>query len=177
VSNDNVVKLIQPGALKDPLSEILRQGAHPVGASRRGRGRGFSHQACRSQERGWRPAHCAPRQPRVRDREVAADDPDRVDATVPAAFLRQPHRRVASSRCLGLAPDMSERRACRWVAALTSTSGEIAEAQYCQAERGPSPNLYGMIRESHPPEGPPWQLMTRSSSRWCAKRQPTSKNG
>jgi hypothetical protein len=30
VSNDNVVKLIQPGALEDPLSEILRQGARTL---------------------------------------------------------------------------------------------------------------------------------------------------
>lgn len=37
VSNDNVVKLIQPGAFEDQLTEVLRQGAHLVAADARKR--------------------------------------------------------------------------------------------------------------------------------------------
>ena len=51
VSNDNVIKLIQPGAFDDQLTEALRTGARALLApGRGGRGRRISWQTCRSED-------------------------------------------------------------------------------------------------------------------------------
>ena len=40
MTDDNVIKLVQPGTFTDPLTEILRNGARALlDAGRRGRGR------------------------------------------------------------------------------------------------------------------------------------------
>ena len=94
--NDNVFKLIQPGAFDDPLTEILRQGARTLlakaveaevadflarhtdlktedGLQRIVR---HGHLPERDVMTGIGPV--AVRQPRVRDREAAAGDPGRI---------------------------------------------------------------------------------------------------
>jgi putative transposase len=99
VPNDNVIKLIQPGAFDDQLTEVLRNGA-----------RGLLAQAVEAEVADFLGKHCdlkteaghrrvvrhghlperdvmtgigpvAVRQPRVRDREAAADDPARLRFT------------------------------------------------------------------------------------------------
>jgi putative transposase len=99
VSNDNVVNLIQPGAFDDQLTEILRLGARTLlvqaveaevadflaqhadlktGNSRQRVVR-HGHLPEREVMTGIGPVTV--RQPRVRDREVAADDADRIRFT------------------------------------------------------------------------------------------------
>jgi putative transposase len=99
VSNDNVVNLIQPGAFDDQLTEILRLGARTLlvqaveaevadflaqhadlktGDSRQRVVR-HGHLPEREVMTGIGPVTV--RQPRVRDREVAADDADRIRFT------------------------------------------------------------------------------------------------
>ena len=99
MSNDNVVKLIQPGILTDRLSEVLRDGARALltqaveaevseflsatadlktdGVCRRIVRHG--HLPERQIMTGIGPV--AVRQPRVRDREAGADDPARIRFT------------------------------------------------------------------------------------------------
>jgi putative transposase len=99
VPNDNIVKLIQPGTVSDPLTEILRTGArallaHAVEAevadflAKHGDLKtGDGHQ--RVVRHGHLPERevmtgigpVAVRQPRVRDREAGADDPERIRFT------------------------------------------------------------------------------------------------
>jgi putative transposase len=99
VSDDNVVKLIQPGTFDDQLTEILRQGARSLLAQavetevadflarhadlKTGDGHQrivrHGHLPEREVMTGIGPV--AVRQPRVRDREVAADDPGRIRFT------------------------------------------------------------------------------------------------
>lgn len=94
--NDNVVRLIQPGAFDDQLTEVLRNGArallaqaveaevagflakHAECKTEDGRARvvGHGHLPEREVMTGIGPV--AVRQPRVRDRGVAADDPGRI---------------------------------------------------------------------------------------------------
>jgi putative transposase len=99
VSNDNVFKLVQPGAFDDQLTEILRQGARTLlaqaveaevadflakhaglktvdGCQRIVR---HGHLPEREVMTGIGPV--AVRQPRVRDREAAAGDPGRIRFT------------------------------------------------------------------------------------------------
>lgn len=99
VSDDNVFKLIQPGAFDDQLTEILRQGARTLLAQaveaevadflakhadlKTGNGRQrvvrHGHLPKRDVMTGIGPVPV--RQPRVRDREAAADDPGRIRFT------------------------------------------------------------------------------------------------
>src|SRR5262249_44307352 len=99
VSNDNVFKLIQPGAFGDQLTEILRQGARTLLAQAveaevaeflaqhaglktgddRQRIVRHGHLPERAVLTGIGPV--AVRQPRVRDREVAAGDAGRIRFT------------------------------------------------------------------------------------------------
>jgi transposase-like protein len=99
VSNDNVFKLVQPGAFDDQLTEILRQGARTLLAQAveaevadflakhaglkteddRQRIVRHGHLPEREVMTGIGPV--AVRQPRVRDREAAAGDPDRIRFT------------------------------------------------------------------------------------------------
>jgi len=109
VSNDNVFKLIQPGAFEDQLTEVLRNGA-----------RSLLSQAVEIEVSGFLAGHAGlktagglqrvvrhghlperevmtgigpvgVRQPRVRDREVAADDPGRIrfSPTILPAYMRR----------------------------------------------------------------------------------------
>ena len=96
MSNDNVVKLIQPGTFDDQLTEILRQGArtllvqaveaevadflakHADVKTSDGRQRVVRHGHLPEREVMTGIGTVTVRQPRVRDREVAADDPGRI---------------------------------------------------------------------------------------------------
>ncbi len=94
--NDNVVRLIQPGAFEDQLTEVLRNGARALLAQAvEAEVAGFldKHADLKTEEghrRVVRHGHLperevmtgigpvAVRQPRVRDRSAAADDPSRI---------------------------------------------------------------------------------------------------
>ena len=93
MSNDNVFKLVQPGAFDDQLTEILRQSARTLLAqaveaeladflaqdaglkTEDGRQRIVRHGHLPEREVMTGIGSVAVRQPRVRDREAAADDP------------------------------------------------------------------------------------------------------
>jgi putative transposase len=99
VSNDNVFKLIQPGAFDDQLTEILRQGARTLLAqaveaevadflakhadlkTEDGRQRVVRHGHLPEREVMTGIGSVAVRQPRVRDRAAAAGDPSRIRFT------------------------------------------------------------------------------------------------
>jgi len=99
VSNDNVVKLIQPGAFDDQLTEILRQGARSLLAqaveaevadflanhadlkTTDGHQRVVRHGHLPEREVVTGIGPVAVRQPRVRDREAPAGDPGRIRFT------------------------------------------------------------------------------------------------
>jgi putative transposase len=99
VSNDNVSKLIQPGAFDDQLTEILRQGARTLLAQAvEAEVADFlaKHADLKTEDGGRRVVRhghlperevvtgigpVAVRQPRVRDRQAAADDPGRIRFT------------------------------------------------------------------------------------------------
>jgi len=99
VSNDNVFKLIQPGAFDDQLTEILRQGARSLLAqaveaevagflathadikTEDGRQRVVRHGYLPEREVVTGIGSVAVRQPRVRDRAAAAGDPSRIRFT------------------------------------------------------------------------------------------------
>jgi putative transposase len=96
VSNDTVLKLIQPGAFDDQLTEILRQGARSLLAqaveaevadflakhtdlkTEDGRQRIVRHGHLPEREVTTGIGSVTVRQPRVRDRAAAADDPGRI---------------------------------------------------------------------------------------------------
>jgi putative transposase len=96
VSNDNVTKLIQPEEFDDQLTEILRNGARALLAkaveaevtdflgkhanlkTEDGHQRVVRHGHLPEREVMTGIGPVAIRQPRVRDRETAADDPDRI---------------------------------------------------------------------------------------------------
>jgi putative transposase len=96
VSNDNVVQLIQPGTFQDQLTEVLRRGArdllaqaveaevaeflarHSALKTDGGRTRVVRHGHLPEREVMTGIGPVAVRQPRVRDRQVAADDPGRI---------------------------------------------------------------------------------------------------
>jgi putative transposase len=99
VPKDNIVKLIQPGAVSDPLTQILRNGAQALlvqaveaevadflakhGDLKTGDGHRrvvrHGHLPGREVMTGIGPV--AVRQPRVRDRKAGADDPERIRFT------------------------------------------------------------------------------------------------
>jgi putative transposase len=99
VSNDSVIKLIQPGTFVDQLTEVLRNGAHAlltqaveaeVAAflakhgelkTAEGHSRVVRHGHLPEREVMTGIGPLAVRQPRVRDRGAAADDPGRVRFT------------------------------------------------------------------------------------------------
>jgi transposase-like protein len=99
VSNDSVVKLIQPGTFVDQLTEILRNGAHALLAqaveaevaaflakhaelkTAEGHSRVVRHGHLPEREIMTGIGPLAVRQPRVRDRGAAAEDPGRVRFT------------------------------------------------------------------------------------------------
>jgi putative transposase len=99
MSNDNVFKLIQPGAFDDQLTEILRQGARTLLAqaveaevadfldkhadlkTEDGRQRVVRHGHLPEREVLTGIGPVAVRQPRVRDRAAAASDPSRIRFT------------------------------------------------------------------------------------------------
>ena len=96
MSNDNVVRLIQPGSFDDQLTEVLRDGARALLAkaveaevadflgkhanlkTEDGRIRVVRHGHLPQREVMTGIGPVAVRQPRVRDREAAADDPGRI---------------------------------------------------------------------------------------------------
>ena len=97
--NDTVIKLIQPGTFNDQLTDVLRNGARALLAqaveaevsdflgthadlkTEDGHRRVVRHGHLPEREvmTGIEPV--AVRQPRVRDREAAADDPERIHFT------------------------------------------------------------------------------------------------
>ena len=99
MSDDNVFKLIQPGTFDDQLTEVLRQGARALLAqaveaevadfltkhadleTEDGHKRIVRHGHLPEREVMTGIGPVAVRQPRVRDREVAADDPGRIRFT------------------------------------------------------------------------------------------------
>ena len=99
MSNDNVIKLIQPGAFDDQLTEVLRTGARALLAQAveaevaeflgqhadlkpsDGRSRVVRHGHLPEREVMTGIGPVGVRQPRVRDREAAADDPGRIRFT------------------------------------------------------------------------------------------------
>jgi putative transposase len=96
VPNDNVVRLIQPGAFDDPLTEVLRNGARALLAQAveaevagflakhaglktdDGRARVVRHGHLPEREVMTGIGPVPVKQPRVRDRDAAADDPNRI---------------------------------------------------------------------------------------------------
>lgn len=96
MSNSNVVKLVQPGTFSDQLTEVLRHGArcllaqaveaevadfldgHGELTTRDGRQRVVRHGHLPEREVLTGIGPVALRQPRVRDRAAAADDPGRI---------------------------------------------------------------------------------------------------
>ena len=96
MSNDNIIKLIQPANVDDQLTEILRTGARVLLAqaveaevadflgkhadlkTRDGHQRVVRHGHLPEREVMTGIGPVAVRQPRVRDREAAAADPDRI---------------------------------------------------------------------------------------------------
>jgi transposase-like protein len=96
VSNDNVIHLIQPGIFDDQLTEILRNGARALLAqaveaevadflgkhselkTTNGHQRVVHHGHLPEREVMTGIGPVAVRQPRVRDREAGATDPDRI---------------------------------------------------------------------------------------------------
>src|SRR6202142_4364728 len=96
VSKDNIIKLIQPGNVEDQLTEILRNGARSLLAqaveaevadflgkhadlkTTDGHQRVVRHGHLPEREVMTGIGPVAVRQPRVRDREAAATDPDRI---------------------------------------------------------------------------------------------------
>ena len=96
MSNDNVIHLIQPGIFDDQLTEILRNGARALLAqaveaevadflgkhselkTTNGHQRVVRHGHLPEREVMTGIGPVAVRQPRVRDREAAAADPDRI---------------------------------------------------------------------------------------------------
>jgi len=96
VSKDNIIKLIQPGNVEDQLTEILRNGArcllaqaveaevadflgkHTDLKTADGHQRVVRHGHLPEREVMTGIGPLAVRQPRVRDREVDATDPDRI---------------------------------------------------------------------------------------------------
>ena len=107
--NDNVVKLIQPGSFEDQLTEVLRQGAralitqaveaevaeflgkHADLRTEAGRSRVVRHGHLPKREVMTGIGPVAVRQPRVRDREAAADDPARIrfSPTILPPYMRR----------------------------------------------------------------------------------------
>jgi transposase-like protein len=99
VSNDNVVSLIQPGAFEDQLTDVLHRGARALLAqaveaevaeflakhaglkTEDGRARVVRHGRLPEREVLTGIGPVAVRQPRVRDRAAAADDPARIRFT------------------------------------------------------------------------------------------------
>ena len=109
MSKDNVFKLVQPGALEDQLTEVLRNGARALLAQAvESEVSGFiaSYAGLKTSDglrRVVRHGHLPERevmtgigpvgvrQPRVRDREAATDDPGRIrfSPTILPAYLRR----------------------------------------------------------------------------------------
>ncbi len=107
--NDNVVRLIQPGAFDDQLTEVLRNGARALLAQAvEAEVAGFlaKHAECKTEDgraRIVRHGHLperevmtgigpvAVKQPRVRDRGAAADDPGRIrfSPTILPPYMRR----------------------------------------------------------------------------------------
>ena len=100
MTDDNVIKLVQPGSFEDPLTEVLRIGARTLLAqaveaevaeflakhanlkTQEGCQRVVRHGHLPEREIMTGIGPVAVRQPRVRDRGAAADDADRIRFTV-----------------------------------------------------------------------------------------------
>ena len=99
MTDDTVIKLMQPGSFDDPLTEVLRNGARALLAqaveaevaaflgrhtdlrTEDGRDRIVRHGHLPGREILTGIGPVAVRQPRVRDREAAANDPERIRFT------------------------------------------------------------------------------------------------
>jgi len=109
VSNDTVIKLVQPGSFEDPLTEVLRSGARALLAqaveaevaaflsrhgdlrTEDGRARVVRHGHLPEREILTGLGPVAVRQPRVRDRGAAAGDTQRIrfSSTLPPPYARR----------------------------------------------------------------------------------------
>jgi putative transposase len=174
VSNDNVVKLIQPGAFEDQLTEVLRQGARTLLAqavesevadflakhadlkTEVGRQRIVRHGHLPEREVMTGIGPVAVRQPRVRDRDAAVDDPGRIRFT--PAILPPYMRRSKSIETLlpilylkGISTgDFSE--------ALAALLGKDAA--------GLSPTAIGRLKDGWVGEHDAWQKRDLSAKRY-----------
>ena len=115
MSDENVIKLIQPGTFTDQLSEILRNGAralrtqavesevaeflakHSDLKTEDGLKRVVRHGHLPEREVMTGIGPVAVRQPRVRDREARADDPGRIRSRLRSCHPMPGARRA--SRC------------------------------------------------------------------------------
>ena len=129
MSNDNVVKLIQPGILTDRLTEVLRDGARvlltqaveaEVSEFLAATADLKTDEGCRRVVRhGHLPERqimtgigpVAVRQPRVRDREAGADDQGRIRFT-PAILPPYARRSGQNPQSLTVRPNAHRR--CPW---------------------------------------------------------------
>ena len=197
MSNDNVVRLIQPGAFEDRLTEILRGGAralltqaveaevaeflasHADLKTETGRRRLVRHGHLPEREVMTGIGPVAVRQPRVRDRGAAGDDPARIRFT--PAILPPYVRRSKSVETLlpilylkGISTgDFSEA-----LAALLGTGQRGSRRRPSAASRtaGPTSTRPGPGAISPPsatsmcgPTASTWKraCRTRSSASWC----------
>ena len=113
MSKDNIIKLIQPGNVEDQLTEILRNGARSLLAqaveaevadflgkhtdlkTSDGHQRVVRHGHLPAREVMTGIGPVAVRQPRVRDREADATDPDRIRFS---PSILPPYRRSRTKR-------------------------------------------------------------------------------
>ncbi len=174
MQNDNIVKLIQPGAVSDPLTEILRNGAQALlvqaveaevadflakhGDLKTGDGHQrvvrHGHLPGRGIVTGIGPV--AVRQPRVRDREAGADDPERIRFT--PAILPPYARRSKSLDTLLPILYLKGVSAGAFEEALAALLGKDAP--------GLSASAIGRLKESWAGEHERWQKRDLSARRY-----------
>ena len=162
MSNDNVIRLIQPGAFDDPLTEVLRSGARALLAraieaevadflgkhadlkTEDGRRRVVRHGHLPEREVMTGIGPVAVRQPRVRDRIAAADAPGRIRFT---PSILPPYMRRSKGISTG---DFSE--------ALAALLGEDAA--------GLSASAIGRLRDGWQDDHAAWQKRDLSARRY-----------
>jgi transposase-like protein len=174
VPNDNVVRLIQPGAFDDQLTDVLRNGARALLAQAvEAEVAGFlaKHAECKTEDgrkRVVRHGHLperevmtgigpvAVKQPRVRDRGATADDPGRIRFS--PAILPPYMRRSKSIETL--LPILYLKGI---------STGDFSEALSCLLGKdavGLSPSAIGRLKDSWLDEHAAWQKRDLSARRY-----------
>ena len=145
MSNDNVIKLIQPGIFTDHLTEILRNGAcalltqaieaevaefltkHADLKTGDGHRRVVRHGRLPEREIMTGVGPVAVRQPRVRDRETGAGDPERIrfmPAILPPYARRSKRPEGRFDRRLRGGSGRLARQGCSWLVGLDDRAAE-----------------------------------------------------